>query len=102
MGTLSLGGSVHYSGLLVRAVPQHLERCAARIDACDGADVYITYPDSSSLVVVLESETVAEQQATFRMIRDLPDVLTTDLVFHRVDDARHVGDIDGQPEGVMR
>jgi nitrate reductase NapAB chaperone NapD len=78
---------MHYSGIYVRCRPSHLERCAAQINACPGVEVYLTDPSSSSLVAVLETETLSQQEAALREVQDLPSVATADLVFHHFEEA---------------
>jgi nitrate reductase NapAB chaperone NapD len=78
---------MHYSGIFVRALPSDLQLCADEIDTCEGVDVYLTDPSTSSLVAVIETATLADQQITFRQVRDLPSVVAADLVYHHFEDA---------------
>ena len=81
---------MHYSGILVRSRPANLDQCVNQVDACAGAEVYLTDRSSSSLVVVLETETLGQQESTLRALQDLPQVATADLVYHYFDDATAV------------
>lgn len=82
---------MHYSGILVRSRPTDLERCAARVEACTGVEVYLTDASSSSLIAVVETETVAQQEAALRAVQDLPGVVTADLVYHYLDEETETG-----------
>ena len=77
---------MHYSGILVRSQPAALAHCATQVDACAGVEVYLTDPSSSCLIVVLETETLGQQEATLRALQELPDVVTADLVYHYFED----------------
>ena len=86
---------MHYSGILVRSQPAALERCATQVNARAGVEVYLTDPSSSSLVVVVETRTLGQQEATLRALQDLPDVVTADLVYHYIDEATDAVDDGG-------
>lgn len=77
---------MHYSGILVRSRPADLQRCAARVESCAGVEVFMADAQSSSLIAVVETETLAEQEAALRTVQDLPGVVTADLVYHYLDE----------------
>lgn len=79
---------MHYSGILVRSLPEQFQRCAAQVGTLAGVDVYLTYPSSSCLVAVLESETLDGQEAALCAVQDLPSVASADLVYHHFDEAK--------------
>jgi nitrate reductase NapAB chaperone NapD len=47
-----------------------------------GIDVYTTDPATGRIVVVLETENVADQEAGLRNLQSLPCVATAELVYH--------------------
>lgn len=77
---------MHYSGILVRSIPDRLDECIEQVNACEGIDVYLTHEDVSSLVAVIESETFAAQEDQLRAVQELSTVAAADLVYHRSDD----------------
>lgn len=83
---------MHYSGVLVRALPADFERCAARIEALKGVELHYSYPASSSMVAVLETESLAEQESALRAVQDIPGVAAADLVYHHFEDATDLGE----------
>jgi nitrate reductase NapAB chaperone NapD len=85
---------MHYSGILVRSSPDRLDECIAQVDACEGVDVYLTRQDISSLVAVIESETLAGQEDRLRAVQELSAVAAADLVYHRSDDDH---DLEARP-----
>ncbi len=78
---------MHYSGVLVRSRPSDLERCALQIDSCVGVETYVRDPSSASLIAVVETETLDQQETTLRALQDLPSVITACLVYHYFDEA---------------
>ena len=77
---------MHYSGVLVRSIPHRLDECIDQVNACEGVDVYLRHDDVSSLVAVIESQTLAGQEDQLRAVQDLSAVAAADLVYHRSDD----------------
>jgi len=77
---------MHYSGILVRAMSQRLDQCAAQVSACDGVEVFLRHDAASCLVAVIESETLQGQEDRLRAVQDLSAVASASLVYHRADD----------------
>jgi nitrate reductase NapAB chaperone NapD len=78
---------MHYSGLIVACKPSCIEACTRSLKKCPGVDVYVSDEDSGRLVVVLETETVSEQEAGLRRVQALPHVRYAELVYHYFGDA---------------
>ena len=78
---------MHYSGIFIRSVPDRLDQCVEQIAACEGVDVFLRRDDISCIVAVIETETLAGQEARLRTVQSLPAVATASLVYHRTDEA---------------
>jgi nitrate reductase NapAB chaperone NapD len=83
---------MHYSGLLVLCDPSSTEACVGHLNRCPGVDVYVTEDGSGRIVVVLETETLEEQEAGLRQVQALPFVRAAELVYH------YFGESDSVPE----
>jgi nitrate reductase NapAB chaperone NapD len=82
---------MHYSGILVLCEPSHAEACAQDLENCPGIDVYVTEKTSGRIVVVLETNTLEEQQAGLRRVEGRPRVRAAELVYH------YFGDPENRP-----
>ncbi|MEE9563012.1 MAG: chaperone NapD [Thermoanaerobaculia bacterium] len=77
---------MHFSGILVSAHPQELTGTSRRVDALPGVEVHYLDPEGGRIVVVLETETLEEQQEGLRHIEKIPGVLAAALVEHRFEE----------------
>ena len=89
---------MHYSGLIVACKPSSIEDCKRSLKQCPGVDVYVSDEDSGRLVVVLETETVSEQEAGLRRVQALPNVRYAELVYHYFGDAN---DLQSDPSAFI-
>jgi nitrate reductase NapD len=83
---------LHVSSCLVHARPERLDHVRRDLAALPGVDVHAASA-AGKIVVTLETE--SEQGIVDRLgaMRDLPGVLSTVLVFHRVEP------LPSEPEG---
>jgi nitrate reductase NapD len=82
---------MNLSGILVIVPPQHLEASVTALDALEGVEVHITEPDTGRIVVVQEAASVGEEVDGLKRIKQLPHVVTAEMVYHYFAD-------DNQPQ----
>ncbi|CAM2994138.1 MULTISPECIES: chaperone NapD [Vibrio] len=75
---------VHISSLVIHVLPQHLESIKAQIEEFENAEVYGDSPEGK-IVVVLETENQGFITDTIDAINNLPNVLSTVLVYHQIE-----------------
>ncbi|MGR5319502.1 chaperone NapD [Vibrio alfacsensis] len=75
---------VHISSIVVHVAPQHLEAIKTQIETFDNAEIYGDSPEGK-IVVVLETENQGFITDTIDAINNLPDVLSTVLVYHQIE-----------------
>ncbi len=75
---------VHISSLVVHVLPQHLESIKAQIEEFENAEVYGDSPEGK-IVVVLETENQGFITDTIDAINNLPNVLSTVLIYHQIE-----------------
>lgn len=75
---------VHISSLVVHCAPEHLFEIKAQIAAHENAEIYGDSPEGK-IVVVLETETQGFITDTIETINNLPNVLSTALVYHQIE-----------------
>ncbi|MDP2572207.1 chaperone NapD [Vibrio penaeicida] len=75
---------VHISSLVVHVSPEHLSRTKSRIEEFENAEVFGDSPEGK-IVVVLETENQGFITDTIDAINNLPDVLSTVLVYHQIE-----------------
>jgi len=62
--------------------PGHVVDCVRELTKRPGLDVYTADPKHGRVVVVVETETVQEQDAMLRSIQVMPGVRMAELVYH--------------------
>lgn len=82
---------VHISSLVVHCSPNHLSEIKHQIEINPNAEVYADSPEGK-IVVVLETENQGFITETIEAINNLPNVLSTALVYHQIETA-----LDDQP-----
>ncbi|MDF2155315.1 chaperone NapD [Vibrio sp. CAU 1672] len=75
---------VHISSLVVHVLPEHLAEIKRQICAFENAEVYGDSPEGK-IVVVLETENQGFITDTIDAINNLPNVLSTVLVYHQIE-----------------
>ncbi|MFY2507111.1 chaperone NapD [Vibrio pectenicida] len=75
---------VHISSLVVHVPPNSLSETKSHINAFNNAEVYADSPDGK-IVVVLETENQGFITDTIDAINNLPNVLSTVLVYHQIE-----------------
>ncbi|MHC0044961.1 chaperone NapD [Vibrio campbellii] len=75
---------VHISSLVVHVLPEHLAEVKTQIEAYENAEVYGDSPEGK-IVVVLETENQGFITDTIDAINNLPNVLSTVLVYHQIE-----------------
>jgi nitrate reductase NapD len=95
---------VHISSLVVHVLPEHLDEIKAQIEAYENAEIYGDSPEGK-IVVVLETENQGFITDTIDAINNLPNVLSTVLVYHQIEteleqaDEKDTGTQHSQIEG---
>lgn len=90
--------SLHYSGVLVTALPGRLEEARAGAARLPGVEVRHVEPASGRFVVVLESVDRRGQEDGLRALSALDGVAAADLVTHFVDDETEPGPREKEEE----
>lgn len=75
---------VHISSLVVHCSAEHLAQVKAQIEQSPNAEIYADSPDGK-IVVVLETENQGFITDTIETINNLPNVLSTALVYHQIE-----------------
>jgi nitrate reductase NapD len=75
---------VHISSLVVHCSPEHLCEVKEQIEQNDNAEIYGDSPEGK-IVVVLETENQGFITDTIEAINNLPNVLSTALVYHQIE-----------------
>ncbi|RJX75519.1 nitrate reductase [Vibrio sinensis] len=77
---------VHISSLVVHVAPEFLSETKAKIESYENAEVYGDSPEGK-IVVVLETQNQGFITDTIDAINNLPNVLSTVLVYHQIESA---------------
>jgi nitrate reductase NapD len=75
---------VHISSLVVHCSPEHLGEVKSQIEQYDNDEIYGDSPEGK-IVVVLETENQGFITDTIETINNLPNVLSTALVYHQIE-----------------
>lgn len=70
------------AGLVVRTHPVDLPTVLARLGALPGVDIHHRDPEGGRAVVTLEVTSPERGEDQLRAMREVPGVLTAELVFH--------------------
>jgi nitrate reductase NapAB chaperone NapD len=89
---------MNISGIVVAALPEHVEEVAHSLAALPGVEVFQTEVAAGKLVVVQEAASIGEEVEGFKRIRALPHVIAADLVQHYFEEDQEV--IDAIPDGL--
>jgi nitrate reductase NapD len=73
---------MNLSGILVRALPEHVDDVVARLRALPGVEVHEVDVRTGRAVVVQEAPTVDDEVAGLTRIQALPGVVAADMVYH--------------------
>ena len=73
---------MHYSGILVSCRPPSIYDCVRELSQLRNVDVYSTDPATGRIVIVLETESVQEQESGLRHVQALDHVIAAELVYH--------------------
>ncbi|UPQ89871.1 chaperone NapD [Vibrio sinaloensis] len=84
---------VHISSIVVHCSPEHLKSVKASIEQFDNAEIYGDSP-AGKIVVVLETENQGFITDTIEAINNLPNVLSTVLVYHQIETELEQQDTD--------
>ncbi|MCK6263904.1 chaperone NapD [Vibrio sp. ZSDE26] len=84
---------VHISSLVVHVAPEHLNTIKAKIEEFENAEIYGDSPEGK-IIVVLETENQGFVTDTIDAINNLPNVLSTVLVYHQIETGVDDTDID--------
>ncbi|EHH2558902.1 chaperone NapD [Vibrio parahaemolyticus] len=77
---------VHISSLVVHVLPEHLDEIKTQIETYENSEIYGDSPEGK-IVVVLETENQGFITDTIDAINNLPNVLSTVLVYHQIETA---------------
>ncbi|TFH92458.1 MULTISPECIES: chaperone NapD [Vibrio] len=75
---------VHISSLVVHCAPEHLDTIKSQINEIDNAEIYGDSPQGK-IVVVMETENQGFITDNIEAINNLPNVLSTVLVYHQIE-----------------
>ncbi|NBI54827.1 chaperone NapD [Photobacterium alginatilyticum] len=75
---------VHISSLVVHCYPEHLSSIKLHIDTFNDAEIYGDSPEGK-IVIVLETENQGFITDTIEAINNIPNVLSTVLVYHQIE-----------------
>ncbi|NOH81733.1 nitrate reductase [Vibrio sp. RE86] len=75
---------VHISSLVVHCAPEHLETIKVQINQVENAEIYGDSPEGK-IVVVMETENQGFITDNIEAINNLPNVLSTVLVYHQIE-----------------
>ncbi len=89
---------MNISGIVVAALPEHVEDVARSLAGLPGVEVFQTEVAAGKLVVVQEAASIGEEVEGFKRIRALPHVIAADLVQHYFEEDQEV--IDAIPDGL--
>lgn len=89
---------VHISSLVVHCAPEHLSEVKSQIEQNDNAEIYGDSPEGK-IVVVLETENQGFITDTIETINNLPNVLSTALVYHQIETGLEDEDTDNNNTG---
>lgn len=89
---------MNISGIVVAALPEHVEDVARALAELPGIEVFQTEVAAGKLVVVQEAASVGEEVEGFKRIRALPHVIAADLVQHYFEEDQEL--IQAIPDGL--
>lgn len=73
---------MNLSGILVVATPQNLGAVVADLTALPGVEVHHTDPPSGRIIVVQEAESIDEEVAGLKRIKQLSRVVMAEMAYH--------------------
>ncbi|MDZ7753820.1 MAG: chaperone NapD [Gammaproteobacteria bacterium] len=73
---------MNLSGILVVATPPHMAAVVAELDALPGVEVHHTDPPSGRIIVVQEAESIDDEVAGLKRIKQLPHVVMAEMAYH--------------------
>ncbi len=76
---------MNVSSIVARTKPDNLEKVIASINALESCEVHF-YDAKGSVVVTIEGENIDKQLEKLRRIQDLPDVMSTNLMYSYCED----------------
>ena len=76
---------MHTSGILVLSHPVDVSGCVQGLESLPGVEVHHVEKVTWRMIVVLETDTLEEQEEGLRKIQQLDRVLNAALVNHRID-----------------
>lgn len=79
------GNEMPISGLVVQVRPEQRASVSEQLAAMDGIEVVAT-PESAPIVVVVEAQSVRDEETLYKSIRDLPGVISVGLSYHNFED----------------
>lgn len=91
---------VHISSLVVHCDPIHLEVIKAQITEFNGAEIYGDSPQGK-IVVVIETENQGFITETIDAINNLPNVLSTVLVYHQIESSSEEAELQYKDAGIQ-
>ncbi len=92
---------MNLSGILVVAKPPNMAAVVAELAALPGVEVHHTDPPCGRIIVVQEAESIDDEVAGLKRIKQLPHVVMAEMAYHYfAEDPRNypperVGALDG-------
>ncbi|UUM32587.1 chaperone NapD [Vibrio japonicus] len=90
---------VHISSLVVHVSPEHLNDIKPQIEAFENAEIYGDSPEGK-IIVVLETKNQGFITDTIDAINNLPNVLSTVLVYHQIETEVDEDESDSKNTGI--
>ncbi|MGR5117564.1 chaperone NapD [Vibrio astriarenae] len=91
---------VHISSIVVHCDPLHLAIIKKQITEYEGAEIYGDSPEGK-IVVVLETENQGFITDTIDAINNLPNVLSTVLVYHQIESNSEETELQYKDAGIQ-
>jgi nitrate reductase NapD len=73
---------MNISGILVVVRPEAFAESVARLNALPGVEVHHTDEEAGKIVATQEATSVSEEVAGLQRVKQLPDVIMAEMVYH--------------------
>jgi nitrate reductase NapD len=73
---------VNLSGILVIVAPERMKSSVSALNSLPGVEVYHIDESSGRIIVVQEAETIDAEVEGLKRIKQLPDTLLAEMVYH--------------------
>lgn len=77
---------MNVSGIVVQALPVHLDTVIDSLNTVEGTDVHYSDPISGRVVATLEGSDIRAEVEILKIIKMLPHVVYAEMVYHRFEE----------------